>query len=96
MVSHDRVLRFRLFPGIHIRDEDCPRERDANGDLLPMFLDNHSPAWKSLQASDKLTLHNSQTYQLRATSPFRNLNNYQTASLPNLMQGNKVGLHVLV
>jgi hypothetical protein len=94
MISHGRVLRFHLFLGIHVGDKDIPGERDADGNLLTMFLDDYSPAWKSLQASDELPLHNTQTDQLGAASTFRYFNNYQSASLLDLVQRNGVRFHI--
>ena len=79
---------------IHVGDQDRPCERDADGNLLAMFLDDHGPARKPLQASDELPLYHTQADQLGTTSALRYLNNYQSTSFSNLVQRNGNGFHV--
>jgi len=83
-----------VFLGIHVCNKDCPSERDADGNFLPMLLNDDSPAWKSLQASDKLPLHNTQSDQLGTTLTFWYFNNDQSASLLNFVQRNGSDFHI--
>lgn len=95
MISHGCELRFCLFFGIRIGDEDCPGERDADGNLLPMFLDDYGSARKSLQASYELPLDNTKTNQLGAILAFRSLDDHRSTSFLNLVQRNRVGFSCL-
>jgi hypothetical protein len=69
-------------------------ERHANGDFLPVFLNDDRTPREPLEASDEFPLDDAKANQLGPSFALWNVNNYKPASLGYLMQGYGRRFHI--
>ena len=95
MIMHGVISSVVVAIRAGISDEDGLCQRGADGDLLVIFFDHHSPSRKPLDALDPLAFKNAETYKPLPAPPLRDIDNEERAALGDMIKRDAVTFHPL-